>query len=128
MIMTGSMKTIITLAVAMNVFCFAAMVAPDALDAMGGFSPYPFLAMLLMTLPLLAFGVVTLCRLARRRRNAWFFLKTSAVSQLIVALMALLLVIIMEVEDGGSENFSSTLPNALCHIWLWRKGGGDGKN
>ena len=100
--MTGSMKTIITLAVAMNVFCFAAMVAPDALDAMGGFSPYPFLAMLLMTLPLLAFGVVTLCRLARRRRNAWFFLKTSAVSQLIVALMALLLVIIMEVEDGGS--------------------------
>ena len=100
--MTGSMKTIITLAVAMNIFCFAAMVAPDALDAMGGFSPYPFLAMLLMTLPLLAFGVVTLCRLARRCRNAWFFLKTSAVSQLIVALMALLLVIIMEVEDGGS--------------------------
>ncbi len=113
--MTKKAKKYDVLAVAtgvMTALCFVAMLLPDLIGWFTGQGAYPFLSMLLLFAPILAFGWVAAYRRVKKRRNSLFFVKVAAVSQLIIALMVISLIKLLQFQDDYNDGF-----NWSAYIW-----------
>jgi len=98
---------------AMTALCFIAMILPDFIGWISGQGAFPFFSILFLFSPVLVFGVVAARRRIQNKKNALFFTKVAAVSQLVIAAMVIALIKLVQLLD---ENSSGS--NWMAYIWI----------
>ncbi len=112
--MLDKIKNLDGLAVAtavMTVFCFVAMVLPDFICWLRSDVNNAFIPVLLLFLPIVAFGFVAGHRRNKKCRNSMFFVKVAAVSQFIISVLAILLIKLVQLQDDNDNS------NWLVYLW-----------
>jgi len=112
----GKLKKLDPLALStaiMTALCAVAMILPEFLNLFKEEAQSMFWSMLLLFMPILVFGFVAGHRRNQKRRNSLFFVKVAAVSQFVIATLALILIKIVQVQDDFNEG-----SNLWAYLWI----------